>query len=140
MGHMVYTEGEKSILETYFQGVNFTGPFYLGLGLGAMPQSENATLADIVEVTGTAYARQPIQRSATNYGWSVVGDLATGAAVSWVNLDQSVCWTPADYMFLTLSPSGTDAPGVLITAVDLTKTIILEPQKKLKATFKFRQL
>lgn len=140
MGQIVYTQGEKHILETYFQGSTFTGPFWIGLGTGPFPQSENSTLADIVEVVGVNYARQQVQRDSSTYGWNVVGDTAQGAQISWNNLDTSTCWTPADYAFLTLSPTGTSAPDILIAAVDLESSVILEPQRKMRLIFKFRQL
>lgn len=140
MGHMVYTQGENHILSTYFQAGTFTGPFYIGLGTGPFPQSEAATLSDVVEVTGVNYARQQVLRDSSSYGWDVTNGYAQGAQVSWNNLDLSTCWTPADYAFLTLSPTGTDNPNILIAAVDLDTPVILEPQRKIKIIFKFNQL
>lgn len=140
MGYMVYTQGENHILSTYFHGVNFTGPFYIGLGTGPIPQAESSTLADIVEVEGLNYSRQTVQRSSNPYGWSIVGGTAQAAQVSWANLDLVEAWTPADYAFLTLSPEGVDAPSILISAVDLNNSVILEPERKLKIIFKFSQL
>jgi hypothetical protein len=137
---MVYTQGEDHILSTYFQGGTFTGPFYIGLGTGPFPQAESATLADIVEVTGVNYARQQVLRDSSSYGWYVTNGEAQGAQVSWNNLDMSTCWTPADYAFLTLSPTGTTSPDFLIAAVDLDTPIILEPQRKMRIIFKFSQL
>ena|SRR3990167_11320533 len=140
MAHAVYTQGENHILQIYFQGVPFTGPFYIGLGTGAMPTIEGSTLANITEVIGTNYARQSINRDATAYGWSIVDDIAQAAEISFKNLDLSICWTEADYCFLTLSPSGVTAPNILIAAIELTQTIILEPQQKMKLIFKFQQI
>lgn len=140
MGHMVYTQGEDHILSTYFQGGTFTGPFWVGLGTGPFPQAESSTLSDIVEVTGTNYARQQVLRDSSSYGWYVSNGTAQGAQISWNNLDLSTCWTPADYAFLTLSPTGTDSPSILIAAVDLDTPVILEPQRKLRIIFKFSQL
>jgi len=140
MGHIVYEEGENHILTTYFQGVPFTGPFYIGLGSGPFPIQETATLADVVEVTGTNYSRQPVTRDAASTGWSIVGDQAQAAQVSWKNLSLNTCWDPIDYMFLTLSPTGLTAPILLITAVDLPRTILLEPERLMRIVFKFRQL
>ena len=140
MGHIVYTEGENHILNTYFLGATFTGPFYLGLGTGPFPLAEGSPLSDVVEVTGVGYARQPVTRDASSTGWSIVGDQAQAAEVSWRNLDLTTCWTPIDYAFLTLSPDGLTAPTTLIAAVDLTQTILLEPERTMKLIFKFRQL
>ena len=140
MSHIVYTDGENHILRTYFNGTPFTGPFYIGLGKGPIPQLESSTLADVNEISGFGYQRMPIARDASPYGWAVNGDVAQAAEVSWFNSDVSTSWQPADYAFLTLSPLGVDAPAVLIAAVDLTSTIILAPQKKFKVIFKFRQI
>ena len=140
MGHRVYTQGEDHILTTYFQAGTFTGPFYIGLGTGPFPQAESATLGDIVEVTGTNYARQAVQRDSSSYGWQVTDGTARAAQVSWRNLDLSDCWTPADYAFLTLSPTGADAPSTLIAAVDLDSTVVLEPQRSMRIIFKLSQL
>jgi len=140
MGHMVYEQGETHILTTYFQGSTFAGPFYIGLGVGPFPQAENSTLADVVEVSGVNYSRQQVLRDSSGYGWNIVGDEAQGAQVSWNNLDLSTCWTPADYAFLTLSPTGSTAPNILIAAVDLNDPVTLEPQRKMRIIFKFRQL
>jgi len=140
MGHRVYTQGEDYILATFFQDATFTGPFYIGLGTGPFPQAESADLSDIVEVTGANYARQPVQRDSSSYGWYVSDGVAQGAQVSWNNLDLADCWTPADYAFLTLSPTGTDAPSILIAAVDLDASVVLEPQRKMRIIFKFSQL
>ena len=140
MSHKVYTQGEAHMLATYFQGDTFTGPFWIGLATGPTPLAESATLSDIVEVVGVNYARQQVLRDSSSYGWNIVDDTAQGAQVSWNNLDTSTCWTPADYAFLTLSPAGTDAPNILIAAVDLDNSVILEPQRKMRLIFKFRQL
>jgi len=140
MGHKVYTQGEDHILSTYFQGATFAGPFFIGLGTGPLPSAESSTLADVTEVTGVNYQRQQVLRDGSSYGWDVRDGLAQGAQVSWANLDVSTCWTPADYAFLTLSPTGTDAPSILIAAVDLDTAVILEPQRRLRIIFKFNQL
>lgn len=140
MSHIVYTEGENHILRTYFNNTPFVGPFYIGLGKGPIPQSESATLSDVNEISGFGYARMPLPRDASPYGWSITDDEATAAEVSWFNSDLTTSWQPADYAFLTLSALGTDAPAVLIAAVDLTSTVILGPQKKFKVIFKFRQV
>lgn len=140
MGHKVYTQGEDHILTTYFQAGDFTGPFYIGLGTGPFPQAESATLSDVVEVTGVNYQRQQVLRDSSSYGWQVVDGTAQAAQVSWANLDLTTCWTPADYAFLTLSPTGTDNPNILIAAVDLDNAVILEPERKMRIIFKFSQL
>jgi len=140
MGHIVYTQGESHILSTYFQAGDFPGPFYIGLGVGPFPQDESSTLSDIVEVTGVNYGRQAVNRDSSSYGWNLVNDTAQAAQVSWNNLDLSTCWTPADYAFLTLSPSGTTASNILIAAVDLETSVVLDPQRKMRIIFKFRQL
>lgn len=140
MGHMVYTEGENHILSSYFLGTPFTGPFYLGLGSGPFPVNEDATLADVVEVAGTNYARQQITRDGSATGWSLVGDTAQAAQISWTNLHLTECWDPADYAFLTLSPDGLNGDTTLIAAVDLTQTLILGPERTMRVLFKFRQL
>ena len=138
--HRVYTQGEQHILNAYFQGVDFDGPFYIGLGSGPLPPNEGDTLADVTEVTGTDYSRQPIERGGSPTGWTVADDTAQGAEVRFINPDPSNCWTPADYAFLTLSPEGTDNPYVLIAAVDLDESISLMPNKVLSLIFKFRQV
>jgi len=137
---MVYTQGETHILQTYFHGATFSGPFYIGLGKGPFPQSEDSSLDDVNEITGFGYTRMPVNRDQSPYGWSIDGDLAQGAEVSWFNTDLSTSWEPADYAFLTLSPSGVSAPAILICATDLVSTTIVAPQRKLKIIYQFRQL
>lgn len=140
MAHKVYTQGENHILQAYFQAEGFSGPFYIGLGTGPLPSLESATLNDIVEVSGYNYSRQPVQRDSSLFGWNVVNGEAQSAQVSWNNLDLSIAWTPADYAFLTTSPEANDAPNILIAAVDLQDSVILQPQRKLRLIFKFSQL
>ena len=145
MGHIVYDQGEQHIVETYFTATSFTGPFYIGLGVGAFPQAESSSLADVTEVNGLGYARQPVQRDASPFGWSVGDPLcpmgtAQAAEITWKNISTDLCWDPADYAFLTTSPLALDEPNILIAAVDLANTVILEPQKKLKMIFRFQQV
>lgn len=140
MASIVYTQGENHILTTYFHGGSFSGPFYIGLGKGPMPLSENSTLNDINEVVGSGYSRIPVQRDSSSLGWSVEGDMAEAPEVTWTNSNLTTNWQPVDYAFLTLSHSGITLPSVLIAAVELDNTVILEPQKKLKILFRFRQL
>lgn len=140
MGYMTYTQGENHILSTYFQGGTFTGPFWIGLGTGPYPQAESSTLDDIVEVSGVNYSRQQVLRDSFSYGWDIVDGTAQAAQVSWKNLDLTTCWTPADYAFLTLSPSAGVGPDILVAAVDLNDPVILEPERKLRLIFKFSQL
>ena len=140
MGHITYTQGENHMLQSYFHGLAFTGPFYVGLGSGPKPASEDATLADIIEVTGLNYARQPIMRDDSAYGWNIVGDTAFGTEVTFTNLDNLECWEPADYIFLTLSPSAQDADDILIASADMSQTILLDAEQVLRVVFKFRQL
>lgn len=140
MSYKVYIQGENHILQTYFHGITFTGPFYIGLGTGPIPNAEESTLLDVVEVEGLNYSRQAVQRSSNPYGWSIVDGTAQAAEVSWINLDLVEAWTPADYAFLTLSPQGTDAPNILVAAIDLNDAVVLEPDRKLKIIFKLAQV
>ena len=140
MGSITYGQGENHILQTYFHGISFPGPFYLGLGSNAKPELDSATLADITEVTGTNYARQPVNRDDTLLGWNIVDDTAFSFEVVFNNIDPLECWDAADYVFLTLSPADQDPEDILIAAADLSTTILVEAEQKLRVVFKFRQL
>ena len=140
MAYKVYLQGETHILNNYFNATDFTGPFYIGLASGPIPQLETATLADVDEIFGFGYKRIAVNRDDSPYGWSISDDTAKAAEVSWFNSDVSTSWKPADYAFLTLSAYGQDEPNILIAAVDLENTVILAPQKKFKLLFKFRQI
>lgn len=140
MAYRVYTQGETHILENYFNGQTFTGPFYIGLATGPIPRLETATLQDVNEISGFGYKRMEVSRDGSSYGWNISGDTAQAAEVSWFNSDVSTSWNPADYAFLSLSAYGQDPPNILIAAVDLENTVILAPQKKFKLIFRFRQI
>jgi hypothetical protein len=128
MAIQVYILGQNHLLKMALQGVAFAGPFYLGLGTGNLPaNTDTTTMSDVTEVTGTGYARQPVNRSALAAGWAVTDNEAESPTVTFTNsdVDPDVVWTDIDYMFLTLSPSGTTAPNILYAAVELEDTITL---------------
>lgn len=122
-----YNQGTIHLLNVYLQNVAFAGPFYVGLGTGTPPPSLTGTLSDVDEVVGTGYARQPVTRSALATGWAVASSQGSSPVLTFTNSAVSVddVWTDADYMFLTLSPSGTSSPNVLISVVELEDTFIL---------------
>jgi hypothetical protein len=140
MAKQIYIEGRNHMLRVYFSGEVYTGDFYVGLGTGAFPSDENATLDDITEVEGANYSRQKILRNDTQDGWDIVDDLATGTQVEFYNTDLDTTWTEADYMFLTLSRYQDEAPTDLIVAVDLSNTLILQPGERFQVVFKYQQV
>lgn len=141
MAHKVYAQGETHLLQVYFQGGNFSGPLYLGLGSGALPVSDSATLDDVDEITtALGYSRIAVPRDGSSSGWDVVDDVAISPEVEWTNTGSSGCWPAVDYVFLTLSPELTVGPNILIAAASLPNTVLLDPSRKLKVIFKFRQV
>ena len=128
-------EGENNILDVYFRNQNVPTKFYLGLGNnGGTPgiPAENATLADITEVSGDGYARQEITRD-TN-GWPSLtkdtdGDwYVTSKQVAFVNTGTEN-WSAADYLFITDAASGTD--GKLLICIALSSSRVLTPSDEL---------
>jgi len=130
--------GEQNVLDVYFRNQNAPTTFYLGLGNnGGTPgiPAENATLADITEVSGTGYARQEITRDTT--GWPTLaqdssdGDYyVTSKQVGFVNSGTSD-WTSADYLFITDAASGTT--GKLLVCIALSSSRVLKPSDELDA-------
>jgi len=70
-------QGETDVLKVYFSGEQaHRSTLYIGLYTNATEPDETATLADIVEPSGSNYARQAIADSE----WTVSGSTATAAA------------------------------------------------------------
>lgn len=135
----LYASGQTHYLSVYFQAVAFAGPFYIGLGTGAVPEGRTLTLADVVEVTGTGYARKSVTRTSTpGAGWVLDDNVVTSPTLVFTNsnVDPENYWTDADYVFLTLSPSGTTAPNVLLGAVEM-ETVVLGGGESEEIVFSF---
>ncbi len=135
----VYAQGQNHLAQVFFQAAAFTGPFYVGLGTGAVPSGRTKTLADVVEVTGLGYSRKSITRDATGTGWTLVDNMVTSPTLTFTNTspDPSVVWNDADYVHLSLSPSGVTAPNVLIACIELPETWILGGGDSEQLVFKF---
>lgn len=126
-------------MSVYFQAAAFAGPFYIGLGTGSLPEGRLSTLADVDEVTGTGYARKSVTRTASAVnGWTLVDNVVTSPTLTWNNtgLDPAVAWSDADYMFLTLSPSGLTAPTTFFGSKQIT-TLSLKGGESESYTFAF---
>jgi len=143
MANITYNQAETHILSVYFrrEPEDF-GPFYVGLGVGSAPLDENTTLADISlrEVTGAGYERVMIRRDDTAQGWSLRDhDMVQSPELTFTNTSLTECWDPINFAFLTLSSEGALDPDVIISAVDLRNTKILEPGKIFKIYYRFKQ-
>lgn len=137
MAYELYADGQNHFAQVYFQATAFTGPFYVGLGTGAIPAGREKTLANVVEVTGIGYARIAVARDGTSSGWTVADNVATSPVLTFTNTDVSSSWADADYGFLTLSPNALTAPAILIATVELGRTFILGPNSSEQFRFKF---
>ena len=136
MAEILYDQGEQLFREVIFTDAELTGPFYIGLGEGFFPPNDSATLSDVIEVSGTNYSRIAVARDED--GWTPINASMSTDVLEWHNLDPAASWTPAEYAFLTLSPSGQDEPNILISAVDLPKTIILGPTQVASMMVRFK--
>lgn len=132
-----YAQGQNHILSVYLQAASFAGPFYVGLGTGGVPDGRNKTLADVTEVTGTGYARIAVTRDGTASGWTIADNVGSSPTLSFTNSSLTTDWEDADYAFLTLSPSGTTAPNILLTAGELGTSFTLGPGEEQEIIFKF---
>jgi len=140
MGSMTYKEAEIHILTAYFQQEpGDFGPFYIGLGVGAVPMDENLTLADISEreIAGSGYSRKIINRDDSSQGWAVFSDDSVNSPEIIFTNTSYTTWDPIGFAFLTLSPLGTESPSLLIAAIDFKHSIILTPGKQTKFNFRF---
>ena len=133
----LYAQGQNHIASVYFQATAFDGPFFVGLGTGGIPEGRDKTLANITEVVGNGYARAAVARDTSGSGWHIADNVATSPILTFTNSDASVNWTDADYAFLTLSPSGTTAPAILLATVELGSTFVLEPGVSEQFRFNF---
>ena len=121
-----FNEGQQHILDVYFGGITFAGPFYLGLGVSANTSTlppKTATLASITEVACAGYSRKSITRDQTGTGWGAAalnsGDyMVTNAAALVINTTASPSSGNATYAFLCTVSSGTS--GKLLSAANLT--------------------
>lgn len=141
MPRITYDQGQMHMLATYFQNTPPSfGPFYVGLGTGPAPLEGDTTLADLSELSGNGYARRSVTRDATGTGWILAGNKVTGPVLSFTNTSPTATWSPIDFVFLTLSPSGVTAPNILIAAIDLEDSVFVGPGESFPTTFKFKTL
>ena len=129
----LYASGTQHLMQIYFQAATFAGPFYIGLGTGAIPSGVVKTLADITEVEGDGYARIEVARTNdADTGWTLNGGIVQSPVLTFTNsnVDPSVAWTDADYCFLTLSPSGTSSPAVLLGAIEMDTVVLTGTQSE----------
>lgn len=126
-----YDEGKAVKHQVLFQDAALVGPFYIGLGTGQIPQLSSDGLAEVTEVTGTNYARISVPRDSMS--WTVSGDTTTSIVIEFENTGTDD-WSDVDYAFLTLSPSGTTAPNVLLDAAELEESLIISADE----TFQMR--
>jgi len=66
-------EGENRIARILFGDLSPDGELWLGLYKNSTEPSESATLGDIVEVSGSGYARKKLLKGS----WSIDGNVAT---------------------------------------------------------------
>lgn len=109
-------EGEESVLDTYFRAQSAPAQFYVGLGFGAV--SETDGLADLPgEPVGNGYARQLVARDVT--GWPTLalsdGDFRVDSKqVTFAASGGSI--GPVNYAFLATTLNNT---GKLIAFITL---------------------
>lgn len=141
MGSITYNQGESLLLSSFFQNEPPTlGPFYVGLGTGGAYLAENATLDQIVELSGPGYERFQINRDSSVDGWQLNGDTVQSPTIRFWNSSPNQDWASADFAFLTLSQSGALDPAILIAAVEFPNSVFVGPQSEFRFTFKFRQI
>ena len=74
MAGVWHDQGENNILDAYFKGQNRPAGWYLGLYSNVSALGEAASLADVTEISGTGYARQPL----IDDDWTLLNDQVTG--------------------------------------------------------------
>jgi len=119
-------QGENDVLQVYLtQAVAPHSTLYIGLYTNATEPDETATLADIVEPTGTSYARQAI----ANTDWTVSGSTATATAKTfsptgedWGDVTGYLIATSADNTGILLAVEHFDVAKPLTDGDQLTIT------------------
>lgn len=112
---------ERLICAVMFRGEAPPVTWYVGLGRGPLP-GETSTLANVTEIVGPGYARQPLQNGPTDFPDLIVqdGDWKVGSrSMTWAAVGGD--WQEIEYAFLTDSPDAShDDTGTLYAVVSVS--------------------
>ena len=132
MAAEVHQEGLQFFLELISNRQSVPSNFYIGLATDES-LSENATLADITEVSGSGYARQAVPSNTTGFPTSqATGTNDWETTTQQVTFEASGTWTTARTAFLCTVASGTN--GKLIASSPLSTPRTLQNGDKLYVT------
>jgi hypothetical protein len=126
--------GERSILNSYFKGIEAPPEFYIRLASGYIGVSD--TLATIKgEPSGNGYAPILIERSIVGFPKLelIEGDYRLVSKT--VQFSSTGSWVPVNYIFLATT---LDSSGVLVAALNLSTERSLISGDILQVAFKIR--
>lgn len=137
MASELHTEGLQFLLECLSEVSVIPATYYVGLATDASP-AENATVADLTEISDAGYARQTINSDDTDMVSSGAGTNDFKMTLKTVNFANSSGnpWTAVNIAFLTdksddsgsLISSGpvTNAPNTIADGEDMDVTMTLQ--------------
>lgn len=126
--------GERSILNTYFKGIEAPTSFYVRLCAGYV--GVNDTLGSIKgEPSGSGYAPAQIERSIVGFPTLDLIDGDYRLVSKTVSFSATGEWTPVNYLFLATSSDNT---GVLVAGLNLETERKMFGGDILQVAFKIR--
>ena len=132
--NQVSDDGFELIYDVFFRGA--TAPTGFSIGLAKVPISQDDSLDDVTEITGTSYSRQTVERSAVGFPTLALdsGDMQiVSKEVVFENTGETA-WDGATDAFLVADL----ATDVLVCWRALSSTRTLQPGDKLNVTMKIK--
>ncbi len=129
MAAELHTEGLQYLLEVAFsEEQSVPANFYIGLATDATA-SEDDSLSDLTEVTGTGYARQTVASNSTDITSASAGTADRKITIKEVTFTATGTWDGAKTVFLATTVNDT---GKLIASSPLSTTLTLNNNDTLK--------
>lgn len=116
---------EEELLKLIYQGdtTAFASGFYLGL-CNSDGVTNETTLADLTEVTGSGYARVQLNRNSTDWGDPAEGSNSYHTESKQITFTATGDWTAFNRAFICNAASGTSGKLFIISgALTTTKTL-----------------
>ena len=129
MAAELHTEGLQYLLEVAFsEEQSVPANFYIGLATDATA-SEDDSLSDLTEVTGTGYARQTVASNSTDITSASAGTADRKITIKEVTFTATGTWDGAKTVFFATIVNDT---GKLIASSPLSTTLTLNNNDTLK--------
>jgi len=124
MGNHVTDDGFELLYDSFFRGASAPDNFAIGLAQNSLGQTDS--LGDVMEVTGTGYERQALERSAIGFPSLGLdgGDMEIeSATVQFENTAEEGAWDSAVDGFLVAEGASIDDALVCYRPLSATRTL-----------------